>query len=107
MSESKPLGFWSCWSLTVGCMIGSGVFLLPSVLAPYGLLSFGGWIVTCAGSILVALTLARLAARTTRTGGPYAFVHDAFGDLLGFAKPPRCSAASTSAGGTQASIVSQ
>ncbi|HYD72435.1 MAG TPA: amino acid permease [Candidatus Binatia bacterium] len=86
MSEtSKPLGFWSCWSLTVGCMIGSGVFLLPSVLAPYGLLSFGGWLVTGAGSILVALTLARLAARTTRTGGPYAFVHDAFGDLLGFA----------------------
>jgi APA family basic amino acid/polyamine antiporter len=84
MSEHRPLGFWSCWSLTVGCMIGSGVFLLPSVLAPYGLLSFGGWLVTGAGSILVALTLARLAARTTRTGGPYAYVHDAFGDLLGF-----------------------
>lgn len=85
MSEHKPLGFWSCWSLTVGCMIGSGVFLLPSVLAPYGLLSFGGWLVTAGGSILVALTLSRLAARTTRTGGPYAYVHDAFGDLIGFA----------------------
>lgn len=83
--DSKPLGFWSCWSLTVGCMIGSGVFLLPSVLAPYGLLSFGGWIVTAGGSILVALTLSRLAGRTTRTGGPYAYVHDAFGDLIGFA----------------------
>lgn len=85
MNEAKPLGFWSCWSLTVGCMIGSGVFLLPSVLAPYGLLSFGGWLLTGAGSILIALTLARLAARTTRTGGPYAYVHDAFGDLIGFA----------------------
>lgn len=85
MSEAKPLGFWSCWSLTVGCMIGSGIFLLPSVLAPYGLLSFGGWIVTAGGSILVALTLSRLAARTTRSGGPYAYVHDAFGDLIGFA----------------------
>lgn len=81
----KPLGFWSCWSLTVGCMIGSGIFLLPSVLAPYGLLSFGGWLLTGAGSILIALTLARLAARTTRTGGPYAYVHHAFGDLIGFA----------------------
>src|SRR5690606_42051407 len=38
----------------------------------------------CAGAMLVALTLARLAARTTRTGGPYAYVHDAFGDLVGF-----------------------
>jgi basic amino acid/polyamine antiporter, APA family len=82
---AKPLGFWSCWSLTVGCMIGSGIFMLPAVLAPYGLLSFGGWLVTGAGSILVALTLARLAGRTTRTGGPYAYVHDAFGDLIGFA----------------------
>jgi len=82
--EKKPLGFWSCWSLTVGCMIGSGVFLLPSVLAPYGLISFGGWLVTAGGSILVALTLARLAQRTTRTGGPHAYVHGAFGDLAGF-----------------------
>lgn len=87
MSEKagdKPLGFWSCWSLTVGCMIGSGIFMLPTVLAPYGLLSFGGWLLACAGAILIALTLARLAARTTRTGGPYAYVHDAFGDLVGF-----------------------
>lgn len=82
--SQKPLGFWSCWSLTVGCMIGSGIFMLPTVLAPYGLLSFGGWLLACAGAMLVALTLARLAARTTRTGGPYAYVHDAFGDLIGF-----------------------
>lgn len=82
--ENKPLGFWSCWALTVGCMIGSGIFLLPTVLAPYGLVSFGGWLLAGAGSILIALTLARLAGRTTRTGGPYAYVHDAFGDLVGF-----------------------
>ncbi|OQW58047.1 MAG: hypothetical protein A4S17_12350 [Proteobacteria bacterium HN_bin10] len=80
----KPLGFWTCWSLTVGCMIGSGIFMLPAVLAPYGMVSFGGWVLACAGAILIALTLARLAARTTRTGGPYAYVHDAFGDLVGF-----------------------
>ncbi|MGD9965001.1 MAG: amino acid permease [Hyphomonadaceae bacterium] len=88
MSEQaadKPLGFWSCWSLTVGCMIGSGIFLLPTVLAPFGTISFAGWLLTGAGSILIALTLARLASRTTRTGGPYAYVHDAFGDVFGFA----------------------
>lgn len=83
-TSDKPLGFWSCWSLTVGVMIGSGVFLLPAVLAPYGLISFGGWLLAGGGSILIALTLARLAARTTRTGGPYVYVHDAFGDLVGF-----------------------
>jgi basic amino acid/polyamine antiporter, APA family len=81
---AKPLGFWTCWSLTVGIMIGSGVFTLPAVLAPYGLLSFGGWLVTGAGSILLALVFARLAQRTPRSGGPYAYARDAFGDLPGF-----------------------
>lgn len=80
----KPLGFWSCWSLTVGCMIGSGIFLLPTVLAPYGLLSFGGWIIAGGGSIALALAFARLAGRTTRSGGPYAYVQEAFGDFIGF-----------------------
>lgn len=78
------LGFWTCWSLTVGVMIGSGVFTLPAVLAPYGLLSFGGWAITGVGAILIALTIARLAARTTRSGGPYVYARDAFGDLTGF-----------------------
>ncbi|MEN0653551.1 MULTISPECIES: amino acid permease [Hyphobacterium] len=83
-ARPRPLGFWAVWSLTVGVMIGSGVFLLPTVLAPYGLLSFGGWLITGAGSIAIALVLGRLASRTKRTGGPYAFAHDAFGDLPGF-----------------------
>jgi APA family basic amino acid/polyamine antiporter len=83
-SSSKPLGFWACWSLTVGVMIGSGVFALPAVLAPYGLLSFGGWVLTGAGSILLALTIGRLASRTTLSGGPYIYAREAFGDLAGF-----------------------
>lgn len=86
MSEAadKPLGFWSCWSLTVGCMIGSGVFMLPTLLAPYGLLSFGGWIIAGGGSIALALVFGRLAARTRCNGGPYAYSREAFGDLTGF-----------------------
>ncbi|MFT6460878.1 MAG: APA family basic amino acid/polyamine antiporter [Maricaulis maris] len=80
----NAIGFWGCWSLVVGIMIGSGIFLLPSVLAPYGLIGFSGWLVTAGGSILLALVLGRLSHRTTRTGGPIAFAHDAFGDLTGF-----------------------
>lgn len=80
----KQLGFWSCWSLTVGTMIGSGVFMLPAVLAPFGLLSFGGWIIAGAGSIMLAIAFARLASRTARSGGPYVYAQEAFGDLIGF-----------------------
>lgn len=82
--SAKPLGFWTCWSLTVGTMIGSGVFMLPTLLAPFGLLSFGGWVLAGAGSIALALVFARLAARTARDGGPYAYAREAFGDLVGF-----------------------
>lgn len=82
--QVRPMGFWRCWSMSVGVMIGSGVFLLPAVLAPYGSISFLGWLVTSAGAILVALVLGRLAGRTDRTGGPYNFARGAFGDLTGF-----------------------
>jgi basic amino acid/polyamine antiporter, APA family len=78
------IGFWGCWSLIVGVMIGSGIFLLPAVLAPYGLMGFSGWLITAGGSVLLALVLGRLSHRTTRTGGPIAYAHDAFGDLTGF-----------------------
>ena len=53
MSEPQPttapprqLGFWMCLALVVGNMIGSGIFLLPASLAPYGLNSIFGWIFT-------------------------------------------------------------
>ncbi len=88
--ESKPadaapvMGFWKCWSMSVGVMIGSGVFLLPAVLAPYGSISFLGWLATSVGAILIALVLARLASRTQRSGGFYVYTRDAFGDLAGF-----------------------
>lgn len=87
MSKSpvpKPLGFWSCWALTVGCMIGSGVFTLPAVLAPYGLMSFGGWLIAGAGSIMLALVFGQLASRTSRSGGPYTYAQEAFGEFTGF-----------------------
>ncbi|MES1157092.1 MAG: amino acid permease [Alphaproteobacteria bacterium] len=82
--KAKPLGFWSCWALAVGTMIGSGIFLLPAALAPYGLLSFGGWILGGAGAIALGLVFSRLASRTSRDGGPYVYVQEAFGDLAGF-----------------------
>lgn len=78
------LGFWGCWSLTVGVMIGSGIFMLPTVLAPYGMMSMGGWALTAGGSIILALVLGRLAGRTERTGGPYTYAREGFGDLTGF-----------------------
>ena len=80
----KSLGFWRTWSLVVGTMIGSGVFLLPSVLAPYGSYSLGGWIISALGSLFIALMLGSLASKIPKIGGPYAYTYAAFGKLPGF-----------------------
>ncbi|MFT7550116.1 MAG: APA family basic amino acid/polyamine antiporter [Rhodothermales bacterium] len=81
---SKPLGVWRSWSLVVGTMIGSAVFMLPSVLAPYGGLSLVGWAISAAGTLCIALALSALARRIPKIGGPYAYTLAAFGRLPAF-----------------------
>ena len=71
-------------ALVMGNMIGSGVFLLPASLAPYGGISLIGWLVSTAGSVLLALVFARLSRVHPAAGGPYAYTREAFGDLAGF-----------------------
>jgi len=83
-TSRRPLGFWSTTALVVGSMIGSGTFLLPATLAPYGAASLIGWGITLCGALLLAVTFARLAKRWPQTGGPYVFARNAFGELSGF-----------------------
>ncbi|WP_246022743.1 amino acid permease [Cognatilysobacter terrigena] len=84
MSAARPLGLWSATALVVGSMIGSGAFLLPSSLAPFGLASLAGWAVTLCGALLLASTFARLSALWPQSGGPYVYARNAFGDFAGF-----------------------
>jgi APA family basic amino acid/polyamine antiporter len=72
-------------ALVVGSMIGSGVFLLPATLAPYGAASLVGWGISLCGALLLAATFAKLAVHWPCTGGPYAYVRRSFGDGAGFA----------------------
>ncbi len=71
-------------ALVVGSMIGSGVFLLPATLAPYGAASLIGWGIALCGALLLAATFAKLAVHWPCTGGPYAYVRRSFGDVAGF-----------------------
>ncbi len=82
--SARPLGLWSAIALVAGNMIGSGVFLLPASLAPYGAISLIGWAITLGGALMLALTFSRLAARGAHAGGPYAYAREAFGDTTGF-----------------------
>ena len=80
----RQLGFWMCLALVVGNMIGSGVFLLPASLAPYGLNSILGWIFTASGGVLLAIVFAALARVYPQAGGPYLYPRLAFGECCGF-----------------------
>ncbi len=83
-TNTPSLGLWMATALVMGNMIGSGVFLLPASLAPYGAISLAGWVVSTAGSVLLALVFARLATANAAAGGPYAYTRAAFGDLAAF-----------------------
>ena len=80
----RAIGFWTAVALVMGNMIGSGVFLLPASLAPFGGVGLGGWLLTTAGAVLLALVFARLSGFNPAAGGPYAFTRQAYGDLPGF-----------------------
>lgn len=80
----RSIGFWTAVALVMGNMIGSGVFLLPASLAPFGGLAFGGWLISAGGAIALALVFARLATENPAAGGIYAYSRAAFGDLAGF-----------------------
>lgn len=80
----RELGLWTAVALVMGNMIGSGVFLLPASLAPFGGLAFAGWLVSAGGSLCLAFVFASLARLHPSTGGPYAYTKRAFGNLSGF-----------------------
>ena len=80
----KSLGIAACTAIVVGNMVGSGFYLSPAAVAPYGNLAILVWIVMGAGAICLGLTFARLARLAPATGGPYAYTRLAYGDFAGF-----------------------
>jgi basic amino acid/polyamine antiporter, APA family len=82
--STRAIGFWTAVSIVMGNMIGSGVFLLPASLAPFGGISLAGWSVSIGGSVCLALVFARLARVMPATGGLYAYTREAFGDVPAF-----------------------
>ncbi|QGX40381.1 amino acid permease [Permianibacter aggregans] len=80
----SKIGLWTCTALVIGNMVGSGIFLLPASLAPYGSYSLVGWLITATGALLLARVFSRLAKRMPKAGGPYAYTRIGFGDFPGF-----------------------
>lgn len=81
--DSRQLGFWMTWSVVVGTMIGSGIFMLPASLAPYGANAIAGWVVSGLGAVALAYSIGRLA-RDSSSAGIQAYIENAFGPFVAF-----------------------
>jgi len=80
----RSLGLLTCTALVIGNMIGSGFFIAPAALAPYGTTAIIGWGVMAFGAVCLGLVFARLARIAPATGGPYAYTRMGFGRFAGF-----------------------
>ncbi len=84
----RSLGFTDLMLITIGTVIGSGIYLVPSVVlrqtGGHTGLAFAVWAVAGVLSLLGALTYAELGAMKPEAGGLYAYLRDAFGPLPAF-----------------------
>lgn len=81
---NNKIGFWSVFAMVTGSQIGTGVFMLPASLAPYGTYSLVGWLISGMGAIALALVFAKLCSRFPRTGGPHVYIQNTYGPSFAF-----------------------
>jgi APA family basic amino acid/polyamine antiporter len=83
----RGLGLLDATTLIVGSVIGSGIFVAPSLMAGWlqtpGLL-LGLWLLGGLLTLCGALAYGELAAAMPRAGGQYVFLGEAFGSIWGF-----------------------
>ena len=80
----RAMGRWSLAALVVNCIIGSGVFGLPSVLAGLlGRASILAVVLSAAAMGVIMACFSEVASRFVHTGGPYLYAQEAFGRFMG------------------------
>lgn len=82
-SDKRPFGFWTATALVVGGMIGSGIFMMPAALAPFGWTGSLAWIVSIAGALAIAYTIGRMAQAMPEATGAVAITGAALGEFPG------------------------
>lgn len=90
MEEQKlipTLGLWTSVAVVIGGIIGSGIFMKPSVMASQlgsPELLIGVWVVAGVITLFGALSNAEVAAMIPETGGQYVFFQKMYGDFVAF-----------------------
>jgi APA family basic amino acid/polyamine antiporter len=84
---AKSLGLWTCVSIVIGGIIGSGIFMKPAVMAsqlgsPELLLLV--WVGAGVITLFGALSNSEVAAMMPETGGQFIFFKVMYGDFFAF-----------------------
>jgi APA family basic amino acid/polyamine antiporter len=83
----RRLGMLDATAIVVGIVIGSGIFVLPNVIAR-NVPSYAGivaaWVIGSVLSFCGALAYAELGAMLPATGGQYVYLREAYGPLCAF-----------------------
>ncbi|MFN7942785.1 MAG: amino acid permease [Thermoanaerobaculia bacterium] len=83
----RQLGVWDGALITIGSVIGTGIFLTTSNIAlvlPHAAGVLAVWLVGGLLTLAGALTYAELGAMFPEAGGIYLFLREAYGPLTGF-----------------------
>jgi len=83
----RRLGMLDATAVVIGIVIGSGIFVLPNLIArslPSAPAILGVWVAAGILSFFGALAYAELGAMLPATGGQYVYLREAYGPLCAF-----------------------
>ena len=81
----REIGIWGVFLNVINITIGSGIFLLPAIVAGFlGNASILAYIACGILFLLVMLCYAEISSQVTCSGGTYAYIEEAFGPYAGF-----------------------
>jgi len=83
----RRLGMLDATAIVIGIVIGSGIFVLPNLIArslPSAPAILAVWVVAGILSFFGALAYAELGAMLPATGGQYVYLREAYGPLCAF-----------------------
>jgi APA family basic amino acid/polyamine antiporter len=83
----KILGRWDSVAISIGIVLGVGIFRVPSEVAVHlssGVWILFAWVLGGIFSLLGALCYAELVALHPQSGGDYVYLKEAYGKVVGF-----------------------
>ena len=83
-ADVKKLGWGVAALLVAGNMVGSGLYLLPASLAPFGSSTIIGWLVATAGALILAGVFGGLGRFRPEADGVTDFVDQGIGRFMGY-----------------------